>query len=168
MTGGPLLLTLAYVLLGVLLLSLNLRSGWRWPVKAAVIASSGVFAIAFFLGLVEMLGWPTERALPERFTLHASLVQEPSKTTAGSGAIYLWLSPIEETEAAAVEAMPRAHRLPYDRELHEQLARAEAELRTGRLIQGRATSERLSGTTASQQIELFEAPPVPLPGKSVG
>ena len=32
-----LLLTLAYVLLGVLLLSLNLRTVWPWPVKATAV-----------------------------------------------------------------------------------------------------------------------------------
>ena len=130
MIAGPLLLTLAFVLLGVLLLSLNLRSGWCWPIKALAIALTGAFVVTFFVGLGTLLGWPTERPLPERFTLHASLVHEPSKVAGDSGAIYLWLSPIDSAEDET--GPPRAHQLPYSRELHERLARAEAKRAGGR------------------------------------
>ncbi|MDX1541719.1 MAG: hypothetical protein R3349_09980 [Geminicoccaceae bacterium] len=166
MIAGPLLLTLTFVLLGVLLLSLNLRSGWRWPVKAAAIVTTGLFVVAFFIGLGALLGWPTSRALPEHFTLHASLVREPSKAAGDPGAIYLWLSPIGEESAEP--RPPRAHRLPYSRELHERLARAEAKRAGGRSIEGRRTEADRTASTTSQQIELFEAPPLALPPKTVG
>ena len=119
----------------------------------------------FFLGLGALLGWPTSRALPEHFTLHASLVHEPSKVAGDPGAIYLWLSPVDEERSEP--APPRAHRLPYSRDLHERLARAEARRSDGQRIEGRRTGDERTAST-SQQIELFEAPPVTLPPKTVG
>lgn len=162
---ATLFLTLAFVLLGVLLLSLNLKSAWRWPVKAAAILVTGGFAIGFFMGVEALRGWPIDRSLPESFTLHASLVQEPSKISGESGAIYLWLSAADEGGEAVT---PRAHRLPYSRELHERLARAEAGRSAGRDIRGRRSASGPPGLIENVQIELFEAPPAALPDKTVG
>lgn len=166
MIAGPLVLTLTFLLLAILLLSLNLRSGWPWPIKAAAIVLTGAFTVAFFVGLGTLLGWPTGRALPERFTLHASVVREPAKGSGDPGAIYLWLSPIDQDDADP--GPPRAHRLPYSRDLHERLARAEEKRSGGHSIEGRRTRSDQTASTTSQQIELFEAPPVDLPPKTVG
>jgi len=93
MTAGVVGLGASYLVIALLLLSLNLRSAWRWPVKAGAIAVTIGFLIVAFLALEAMLGWPTEAAPPARFELHAALVHEPDRASSSRGAIYLWLSP---------------------------------------------------------------------------
>ena len=129
MTAAVLALVASYVVLAVLLLSLNLRSSWRWPVKAAAIAVTASFFVIAFLAVQALLGWPTEAAPPARFQLHAALIREPARHGQDAGAIYLWLSPLDAEGSLA--GPPRAHALPYSRELHERLARAEAQRAVG-------------------------------------
>ncbi len=48
MTAAVVGLVASYAVLATLLLSLNLRSAWRWPVKAAAITvTTGFFAVVF-------------------------------------------------------------------------------------------------------------------------
>jgi hypothetical protein len=167
MTGAAIGLVASYVALAVLLLSLNLRSAWRWPVKAAAIGvTAGFFGIAF-LAVLELVGWPTDAAPPGRFRLHAALVREPDRAGRSAGAIYLWLSPRDQV-GEALEP-PRAYAMPYSRALHEQTARAQGRLEAGQPVDGRTRPQ--SGwngrfTSHDARIELF-APPAPsLPPKT--
>jgi hypothetical protein len=161
-------LAASYLALAVLLLSLNLRSAWRWPVKAAAIALSLGFLAVNFLALEGVLGWPTAAVPPASFELHAAVVHEPDRVNPSSGAIYLWLSP-RDTEGRA-SGPPRAFALPYSRELHEQAARAQARLQDGRRVDGTAARKRDQHRPGSRslQVELFAAPPAKLPPKSAG
>lgn len=166
MTAAVVGLVTCYAVLATLLLSLNLRSGWPWQVKAAAIAVTAAFFVVAFIAVDAMLGWPTEGAPPERFQLHAALVQEPDPQGGRQGVIYLWLSP-RGPEGVAADP-PRAYALPYSRELHRQVADAKARLEQGRPIEGRRARRPASGgaQTGSVQLELFEAPPAMLPAKA--
>ena len=169
MTAGPIGLVAAWLVLAVLLLSLNLRSGWRWPVKAVAIALTSAFAIAGFLAVQAMLGWPTEAPPPARFRLHAALVHEPDRRVDAAGAIYLWVSP--EDQNGRPNGPPRAYALPYSRALHEAAARAQQRLQTGERVDGTASlrADRQGGwSPRSVQVELFEAPVAQLPPKASG
>jgi hypothetical protein len=159
-------LSASYLALAVLLLSLNLRSAWRWPVKAGAIAVTIGCLIAGFLALEAMLGWPTEAPPPASFRLHAALVEEPDRANRSGGAIYLWLSP-HDTEGRA-NGPPRAYALPYSRALHELAARAQGQLQEGRPVEGTAAphSEPHRFGTRSYQVELFAAPPGSMPPKT--
>ena len=166
MTGAVVGLSASYLALSVLLLSLNLRSAWRWPVKAAAIALSLGFLVLACVALEGMLGWPTAAAPPASFQLHAAVVDEPDRLSSSDGAIYLWLSP-RDTEGRA-SGPPRAFALPYSRELHEQAARAQARLQDGRRVDGTAERRRAEHRQGSRslQVELFAAPPPQLPSKT--
>lgn len=166
MTAAVVALVACYVVLAVLLLSLNLRSSWRWQVKGAAIVVTAAFFVVAFLAVEAMLGWPTESPLPARFQLHAAVVREPDRQGDDRGSIYLWLSPRDV--GGVVVGPPRAHALPYSRELHEQVARAKADLDRGRPIEGRAErrATRTGSDRNSVQVELFEAPPATLPPKT--
>lgn len=167
MTAGVLGVVAAYVVLAILLLSLNLRSGWRWRVKAWAISVTASFFVGMYLAVQAMLGWPTEIVPPATFQLHAAVIDEPDRRRRTSGAIYLWLSP-RHRPGEPVEP-PRAYALPYSRELHEAAARAQSRLQEGRTIDGKATSrpdgERYFGSR-DVQLDLFERAPPPLPSKS--
>ncbi len=79
MTGAVVGLVASYVALATLLLSLNLKSAWRWPVKAAAIGVTAAFFVVVFVALQALLGWPTEALPPARFELHAALIEEPDR-----------------------------------------------------------------------------------------
>jgi hypothetical protein len=161
MTAGVVALVASYVVLALLLLSLNLKSAWRWQVKASAICVTAGFFVITFLAVQVMMGSPTEAVLPARFQLHAALIDEPDRRGRG-GAIYLWLSP--RNPDGEVAGPPRAYALPYSRALHEATVRAQAGLSAGRPIDGKSRpSSRPDGlATPSAAIELFERPPPPL------
>jgi hypothetical protein len=169
MTAAVLGLAIAYLLLAILLLSLNLRSSWRWHVKAAAILVTSAFFVLTFLVIQAMLGWPTEAEPPARFQLHAALVQEPERRAGRQGEIYLWLSP--KGAAGAPAGLPRAHALPYSRALHEAVARAQARLEKGVAVEGetRRTGRDEQGFGRNGiRIDLFDAPVAALPPKTAG
>jgi hypothetical protein len=167
MTAAAIGLVASYVALAVLLLSLNLRSAWRWPVKAAAIGVTAGFFVIAFLAVLGLLGWPTDAAPPDRFELHAALVREPGRAGGSAGAIYLWLS--ARGKDGETTRSPRAYAIPYSRSLHEQTARAQGQLEAGRPVEGRTRKELgWSGrfTSRDTRIELFAPPPSSLPEKA--
>ncbi len=109
-------LTLAYVGIAVLLLSLNLRSTWAWPIKAGAIAVTGIFYLLTYFAWHELSGWPASELPPDPFVLVAVEVQEPDKRTAEAGAIFIWARTMN-----ALMTAPRAYRLPYSGALHQAL-----------------------------------------------
>lgn len=165
MTGAVVGLVVSYVALATLLLSLNLKSAWRWPVKAGAIGITAGFFVVVFVALQAMLGWPTEALPPARFELHAALIEEPDRRGGSPGAIYLWLSPRQSD--GAIAGPPRAYALPYSRALHEATARAQAGLQAGTPIDGKSRPGDQDGfATPSVTVELFERTPPPLPPKT--
>ena len=163
MTGAILGLVASYAVLALLLLSLNLRSAWHWTIKAVAIALTAGFFVMAFVAIGALLGWPTEAPPPAQFQLHAALVLEPNRGQGSAGAIYLWLSP-HDAEGNII-GPPRAHALPYSRELHEQTARAQARLQDDRPVEGTAEPAPPLGHD-SVQVRLFDAPNPILPPKT--
>lgn len=166
MNTPALVLSGGFAFLGLLLLALHLRSGWRWQLKGAMILFTVIAVVAIFTVLQASLGLPTPAKLPPEFDLHAGVVEEPDpRDQARRGAIYLWISPRAEPDEEPVR--PRAHALPYDRELHEELAGALARLKEGVPMQGRAAPVAASQgfSLRAPGVELFEAPPPVLPSK---
>lgn len=165
MTAWVIALVVSYVVLALLLLSLNLRSAWHWSIKATAIAVTAGFFVVVFLALEAMLGWPTEAAPPARFQLHAALVHEPDRKSRTGGAIYLWLSPRDAL--GEITGPPRAYALPYSRELHEQTDRAQARMQEGQPIEGTAVVDRAGAThLGPYQVQLFDGPRPVLPPKT--
>jgi hypothetical protein len=126
-----LLLLLGYVLLGVLLLSLNLRARWHWSVKVFAIALTSAFYFVTWWGLRESEGWPTRADPLAEFELLAFDVRQPDKRDDSPGAIFLWVR-----SPHAVEGTPRAHRLAYSEALHQAVLEAGERLGRGRRQHG--------------------------------
>jgi hypothetical protein len=115
----------AYILLALLLLSINLYSKWSWQVKAAAIVLTSVFYVVTYCSLPALLGWPTSQNPPSQFRLLAAHVIQPDKETNTSGTVYLWLSKIiNMTELSE----PRAYEFDYSTELHEKIINVNAKL----------------------------------------
>ncbi len=115
----------AYILLALLLLSINLYSKWSWQIKAATIVLTSVFYVITYYSLPGLLGWPTSQNPPAQFRLLAAHVEQPDKEKNTTGAIYLWLSKvINMTELTK----PRAYEFDYSAELNEKVINVNAKL----------------------------------------
>ena len=90
MTLGISGLIATYIVLAVLLLSINLYSKWSWQVKAMTIIVTSAFYIISYFSFSPLFGWPTKQALPSHFRLLSSEVHQPDKLTGEEGAVYLW------------------------------------------------------------------------------
>ncbi len=115
----------AFILVGLLLLSLNLYSKWPWPVKAFTIVLTSAFYIITYFSFPPLLGWPTTENPPEQFRLISAHVAQPNKETGDDGAVYLWLTEIENMSTTGE---PRAYQVPYSNELHERIINVNAKL----------------------------------------
>ena len=115
----------AYVLIGLLLLSINLYSKWSWQVKAFTIVITSVFYIVTYFSFPPLLGWPTTQYPPQQFRLIAAHVAQPNKETGEEGAVYLWLTEIEDMTTTGE---PRAYKLDYSNELHEKIINVNTKL----------------------------------------
>jgi hypothetical protein len=146
-----------YVVIAVLLLSLNLSSRWHWSVKAAAIAvTSGFFAVSY-ASIAGLIGWPSEARMPDRFQLHWATVVEPDKVDGLPGSIYLWVEALDENNIPA--GMPRAFRVPYSRELADRIGRAKERIEQGKEQAGTARDLDLPESEPDEDHRLAGAPP---------
>ncbi|MCW5695736.1 MAG: hypothetical protein KIS96_03255 [Bauldia sp.] len=134
MPVGVVLATVAaYVLIGILLLSLNLTSRWRWWVKGGAIVLTTIFFAASYLSISSLLGWPTRDIMPARLSLVATRIVEPDAFTGAEGSIFLW---VEELDSQNVPSgRPRAYELAYTEQAAEQTAGAQSQLNAGEQVQ---------------------------------
>ena len=128
MTLGIAGLVAAYVLLAILLLSVNLYSTWSWQVKVVAVVVTSLFYLVSYFSFPPLLGWPTAQALPERFRLIAAEAYQPDKKTGEEGAVYLWAKKIKDLTA---HTTPRAYVLPYSNPLHEKIINAQIKIKRG-------------------------------------
>lgn len=169
MSGTPLIdtngLIACYIVLAVLLLSLNLYSNWHWLVKSISTVVVSFFFWVSYQSWPGILGWPTAIDLPEQFYLHAVTIDEPTT-------IYLWGTDLDRGLANTV---PRAFSLPYTPRLHDKVDKAIRKIRKGLPVIGQVGT---SNITASQESSLeqvavadsdvifIDAPQALVPGKN--
>ena len=79
MTLGITGIIAAYILLAVLLLSINLYSKWPWQLKAGAIVITSAFYVITYFSFPALLGWPTTQDPPAQFRLLAAHVEQPDK-----------------------------------------------------------------------------------------
>ncbi|HVW91605.1 MAG TPA: hypothetical protein VHB74_03270 [Devosia sp.] len=125
-----------YLLLAVLLLSLNILSLWRWWVKAGAIIATCLVVVAAYFTITAMIGWPTFTALPKRFNLVASRIVEPNRQTGADGHIYLWVEELNENNVPVTA--PRGYEVPYTSKLADDTAQAQGKINQGQSIMGQA------------------------------
>jgi hypothetical protein len=136
MTSTVLAISVAYVIVGVLLLAMSLTSRLAWWVKATAIVVTSFFFVEVFFATKSLLGWPTAGALPDRFQLLWVRVVEPDPKIADPGAIYLWIEDVDENNVPS--GRPRSYRLQYSRPLADRSVKARDEIVRGKPQQGLA------------------------------
>lgn len=137
-----------FLVLGILLLSLNLASLWKWWVKAGaiVITISGIVVLYFvFTGVI---GWASTGAMPERFSLLATRIVEPDKMTGAPGHIYLWVEEVDDRQI--VVGPPRAFEVPYQVEIATEVATAQSKLEGGGKVLGEFEATGAEEANAAQ------------------
>ena len=120
---------LSYVVVAVLLLSLNFASRWHWGLKAVAIAITSAFFGIAYASIAGLVGWPSEARVPDHFQLDWATVVEPDKLNGTSGSIYLWVEALDENGAPA--GTPRAFRVPYSRDLADRIGHAKERIEQG-------------------------------------
>jgi hypothetical protein len=131
-----LILSLAYALVGALLLVVLVYVRLPWPLKAAAVVVTSSFYIASFLGMRGLLGWASVEQLPPYFKLLQARIVEPHSLEGDPGAIYLWVEALDEDNRPS--GVPRAFRISYSDKLADKTDKAQGEIAAGRAQGGRA------------------------------
>ena len=150
MTGAVLAISIAYVVMGLLLLGMGLTSRFAWWVKAIAIGVTSVFFIEVFYATKGLLGWPGTEKLPQRFQLLWARAVEPDAKVGDPGSIYLWVEELDDNNVPG--GVPRSYRLPYSRPLAERASKARDQIMKGNPQQGSA--EDLPEPSAQQEIKV--------------
>ncbi len=136
-------LSVAYALLGTLVLLGVARSRWPWVLKAGAIVLTSAFYVLVFFRTQGLLGWSATAALPARFEVLWVRTVEPDPTSNDPGAVHLWLEALDEGNRPNGE--PRAYRLPYTRRLAQKVEAARTEIQAGHPQGGRAVDLGTAG-----------------------
>jgi hypothetical protein len=136
MTTTLLAISAAYVVMGVLLLSVGLTSPIRWWVKAAAIMVTSLFFIEAFFATKGLLGWPVSGRLPARFQLLWTRVVEPDPKSHDAGSIFLWVEQVDENNVPT--GTPRSYRLSYTKPMADRSLKARDEIMSGNPQEGTA------------------------------
>jgi hypothetical protein len=141
MNSVVLAISIAYVVMAVLLLSMGLTSRFAWWIKAVVIVVTSAFFIEAFFATKSLLGWPGAGQLPHRFQLLWTRVVEPDPKVGDPGAIYLWVEELDENNVPS--GTPRSYKLRYTPPLADQSNQAKDEIMAGNPQEG--TAEAIEG-----------------------
>jgi hypothetical protein len=129
-------LSVAYALIGALLLVILVYARLPWPLKAVAVVVTSTFYVASFLGMRGLLGWASVDHLPASFKLLQARVVEPHSLEGDPGTIYLWVEALDEGNRPS--GVPRAYRIPYSDVLAEKTDKAQSEIAAGHAQGGRA------------------------------
>jgi hypothetical protein len=150
MNSVVLAISVAYVVMAVLLLSMGLTSRFRWGIKAVVIVVTSVFFIESFFATRSLLGWPGSGQLPHRFQLLWTRVVEPDPKVSDPGAIYLWVEELDENNVPS--GTPRSFKLKYSPPLADRSNKARDEIMAGNPQEG--TASDMEGEEARTEAKL--------------
>jgi hypothetical protein len=141
-----------------------------WPRWLKGVLTLGVCAFYFYghNAVMSVIGYPTNDPLPARFLLIAAVIEEP--TPKYPGALYLWVTPIEEGRR---HLEPRGYKLPYMRALHERITEGMKKGQRGISQMGTAEAKSGQGTGPSwlnpgkdeQEIKIMDLPAPQVPEK---
>jgi len=149
-TSAILWLTLAYVTVAALVLTVSLANLYSLRVKVALICVvSSLYASAWF-GWQTITGWPTSQPLPENFRVLSITIDERRKKDKTPSSIYYWVRALDS--AGLPTGKPRAFRKPWSERLAEEAEQAIAEMAGGDTLNGTVSRSLLSTESESSPL----------------
>ncbi len=149
-------LSVAYAVVGVLLLVACLFTRLPLPLKAGAIVVTSAFYVVSFYATRGLLGWSSVDPLPAHFKLLQARIVEPHSLAGDAGAIHLWVEELDDDNRPS--GVPRAYRLPYDVHLAEKTEAAIKASADGK-PQGGRTADHGTGEGDEGQITAREITP---------
>ena len=143
---------LAFFILSALLLWLIIGVKGRWGVKAFVISLVLYSCLSIDFSLENLMGWPSDQSLPKEFHVHWVKIKEPNKKTSEKGYIYVWVTDLNRSISkqgwqgwkgyfisfqSYDPTEPRAYRLDYSKDRHEQAQKALDMIQSGEKVGGK-------------------------------
>ena len=129
-------LSVAYAIIGALLLIVLVYGRLHWSLKAAAVVVTTAFYFVSFAATRGLLGWASTDRLPVSFKLLQARIVEPHSLEGDPGSIYLWIEELDADNRPS--AIPRAFRVPYNDTLAEKTHAAQNEIAAGHPQGGRA------------------------------
>jgi len=129
-------LSVAYAVIGALLLVVLVYARLHWSLKAVAVVVTSAFYIVSFTEMRGLLGWASTDRLPVSFKLLQARIVEPHSLEGDPGSIYLWVEELDDDHRPS--GIPRAFRVPYDDSLAEKTHAAQNEIAAGHPQGGRA------------------------------
>lgn len=129
-------LSIAYAVIGALLLIVLVYGRLHWSLKAFAVVVTSAFYVISFTDMRGLLGWASPDRLPRSFKLLQARIVEPHSLEGDPGSIYLWVEELDEDNRPS--GIPRAFRVPYDDRLAEKTHAAQNEIAAGHPQGGRA------------------------------
>jgi hypothetical protein len=129
-------LSIAYAIVGALLLVVVVYARLPWPAKAAFVVVTSAFYVASFFGTRGLLGWASIDRLPANFKLLQVRIVEPHTLQGDPGSVYLWVEALDDDNRPS--GVPRAYRLAYSEALAQKTDNAAKEIAAGHPQGGRA------------------------------
>lgn len=123
-------LVLAYLFFTALLLLALIYSRLPVLLKIGLVVVAVGFYWLSYQGWKETQGWPALSTLPDKFLLHAAVVDEPDKDAGIDGVIQIWVSDLRDDQVAV---QPRAYQMPYEIGMHGKIQEAERQMNNGNL-----------------------------------
>jgi hypothetical protein len=164
MTAIVLAISVAYVIMAILLLSMGLTSRYRWWMKAFVIVLTSGFFIEAFFATKSLLSWPGTGPLPHRFQLLWTRVVEPDPKISDPGAIYLWVEELDENNIPS--GIPQSYRMRYTQPLADRSNKARDEIMAGNPQEGTASDIADDRAKVAAKLEQLNGPNRPETGIS--
>jgi hypothetical protein len=164
MTLVVLAISVAYVVMGVVLLCMGLTSRFAWWVKGVVIVVTSVFFIESFFATKGLLGWPGSGRLPHRFQLLWTRVVEPDRKVNDPGAIYLWVEELDDNNVPS--GTPRSFQLRYSVPLADKTNKARDEIMSGNPQEGTASDLESDDQRTEAKLDQMNGPNRPEAGLS--
>lgn len=181
MSSNTLAIPFGFMLLAVIILWIMTGIKGKWWIKSFVILVTSYFSLAVWMALHSYMGWSTQDPLPAKYQVFWIVINEPREDYEGE--IHVWIRSLNsQTKNNFLEYTtsnePRAYKLQYSRELHEEAQRALGSLKQGRPIVGGKEMMNSAGTengesdgdggqgmTENAQKYFWELPPSYMPSK---
>jgi hypothetical protein len=129
-----------FLVVVLLLLSLNLASLWRWWIKGIAIVVSIAMVVVLYLAFTAIIGWPSLDRPPSRFNLLYTRIVEPDHQRSTPGHVYLWVEEVDEHQV--IISPPRAFEVPYTVQTATDVATAQKQLDGGGKVLGQFAADQ--------------------------